>query len=250
MSNSFFRFKQFIIRQDKCAMKVTTDACLFGAWLAEKVRSQESGVGSQNLKVGNVLDIGTGTGLLSLMLAQNCDANIDAIEIDDQAAAQATENEEACSFRNSIQVINADIRDHHFEKKYDVIISNPPFYENELKSVSSKKNIAHHGENLSLQDLLTAIKQNLNPGGLFFLLLPFKRDEEIRSLVYQNKMQLKQITLVRQSVHHNFFRIMIMGTITEEGYSEAEFDEISIWDEHQQYTEEFVQLLKDYYLYL
>ena len=139
---------------------------------------------------------------------------------------------------------------YHFEKKYDVIISNPPFYENELKSVSSKKNVAHHGENLSLQDLLTAIKQNLNPCGLFFLLLPFKRDEEIRNLVYQNKMQLKQITLVRQSVHHSFFRIMIMGTIAEEGYSESEFDEISIWDEYQQYTEEFVQLLKDYYLYL
>jgi tRNA1Val (adenine37-N6)-methyltransferase len=231
-------------------MKVTTDACLFGAWVAEKVRSRESEVGSQELKVGNVLDIGTGTCLLSLMLAQKCDADIDAIEIDDEAAAQATENEEACSFRNRIQVINADIRDYNFEKKYDVIISNPPFYENELKSVSSKKNIAHHGENLSLQDLLTAIRQNLNSGGLFFLLLPFKRDEEIRNLVYQNEMQLKLITLVRQSVHHDFFRIMIMGVIAEDGYTEAEFDELSIWDEHQQYTEEFVQLLKDYYLYL
>lgn len=231
-------------------MKVTTDACLFGAWVAEKVRSRESEVGSQELKVGNVLDIGTGTCLLSLMLAQKCDADIDAIEIDDEAAAQATENEEACSFRNRIQVINADIRDYNFEKKYDVIISNPPFYENELKSVSSKKNIAHHGDNLSLQELLTVIKQNLNPGGLFFLLLPFKRDEEIRNLVYQNEMQLKLITLVRQSVHHDFFRIMIMGTNAEDGYTEAEFDELSIWDEHQQYTEEFVQLLKDYYLYL
>jgi len=98
--------------------------------------------------------------------------------------------------------------------------------------------------------LLAAIKENLNPGGLFFLLLPFKRDEEIRELVYQNKMQLKHITLVRQSVDHDFFRIMIMGTIVEDVYSEAEYDEISIWDEHQQYTEEFVQLLKDYYLYL
>jgi tRNA1Val (adenine37-N6)-methyltransferase len=224
-------------------MKVTTDACLFGAWVAEKV-------GSPPLKIKNVLDIGTGTCLLSLMLAQKCDANIDAIEIDDEAAAQATENEEACSFRNRIQVINADVKNFQFEKKYDTIISNPPFYENELKSVSSKKNIAHHGDNLSLQELLTVIKKNLNPGGLFFLLLPFKRDEEIRELVYENKMQMKQITLVRQSVNHDFFRIMIMGTIAEDGYSEAEFDEISIWDEHQQYTEEFVQLLKDYYLYL
>jgi tRNA1Val (adenine37-N6)-methyltransferase len=231
-------------------MKVTTDACLFGAWVAEKVSSQESGVGSQPLKIKNVLDIGAGTCLLSLMLAQKCDANIDAIEIDDEAAAQATENEEACSFRNRIQVINADVKNFQFEKKYDAIISNPPFYENELKSVSSKKNIAHHGDNLSLQELLTVIKKNLTPGGLFFLLLPFKRDEEIRELVYENKMQMKQITLVRQSVDHDFFRIMIMGTIAEDGYSEAEFDEISIWDEHRQYTEEFVQLLKDYYLYL
>jgi tRNA1Val (adenine37-N6)-methyltransferase len=224
-------------------MKVTTDACLFGAWVAAKINNEQ-------LIINNCLDIGTGTGLLSLMLAQKCSAEIDAIEIDDEAAAQATENEEACSFRNRIQVINTDVKNFQFDKKYDAIISNPPFYENELKSVSSKKNIAHHSDNLSLQDLLTIIKQNLNPGGLFFLLLPFKRDEEIRELVYENKMQLKQITLVRQSVNHDFFRIMIMGAISEDGYSEAEFDEISIWDEHRQYTEEFVQLLKDYYLYL
>lgn len=250
LSNSFFRFKQFIIHQDKCAMKVTTDACLFGAWVAEKVSSRESVVSSQITKPRNILDIGAGTGLLSFMIAQKCDAAIDAIELDEEASLQAIENEELCSFRNRIKIINADVRDYNFEKKYDIIISNPPFYENELKSFSVKKNTAHHGSNLSLQELLLIIKANLSPQGRFFLLLPFKRDEEIRKLIRSNDLKLQELVLVKQSVKHDYFRIMLMGSMHDDESVETAFDEISIWDEHQQYTEVFAELLKDYYLYL
>ena len=224
-------------------MKVTTDACLFGAWVAENIRSLK-------LKAVNALDIGCGTGLLSLMLAQKCNVDIDAVEMDEETSLQAIENEEACTFKNAISIINADIRNYHPGKKYDVIISNPPFYENELKSDSFKKNTAHHSDNLTLDEVLLSIKKNLVKDGIFFLLLPFKRESEIRSLVRESEMKIIQITLVRQSVHHDYFRVMLMGKKSNEEPAEIVFDEISICDERQQYTEEFVELLEDYYLYL
>lgn len=224
-------------------MKVTTDASLFGAWVAGNIRSSD-------LKAVDALDIGCGTGLLSLMLAQKCDVNIDAVEIDEETSLQAIENAEACSFKNAINIINADMRDYNAEKKYDVIISNPPFYENELKSDSVTKNTAHHSSNLSLEELLTAIKKNLSEDGKFFLLFPFKRESEVRMLVRASGMQITMIALVRQSVNHDYFRIMVMGKKSSEEPAEIVFDEISICDERQQYTEEFVELLEDYYLYL
>src|SRR6187549_428936 len=102
MANSYFQFKQFTIHQDRCAMKVTTDACLFGAWVAEEVRSQESGVRSS-------LDIGTGTGLLALMLAQkNPEANILAFEIDKDAAEQATNNIDSSLWKDQVDLLEAD----------------------------------------------------------------------------------------------------------------------------------------------
>ena len=231
-------------------MKVTTDACLFGAWAADIAGSQESIASSKEFPIKNILDIGCGTAVLSLMIAQKSDADIDAIEIDDEAAAQAMENEEACSFRNSIKIIKDDARNYRFEKKYDVIISNPPFYENELSSLSSKKNTAHHSKHLVLEDLFTIIKKNLTKQGVFFLLLPFKREDEIRALINDAGMKILKLILVRQSVNHHYFRIMLMGKINDEVYSETEFDEISIWDERKQYTEEFIRLLRDYYLHL
>jgi len=195
-------------------MKVTTDTCLFGAWAADIVGSLAYSKGvfsdrqagqepivSKELPIKNILDIGCGTAVLSLMIAQKSDADIDAIEIDDEAAAQAMENEEACSFRNSIKIIKDDARNYRFEKKYDVIISNPPFYENELSSLSSKKNTAHHSKHLVLEDLLTIIKKNLTKQGVFFLLLPFKREDEIRALIDDAGMKiLKLSSFVNQSI--------------------------------------------------
>ena len=243
MANSYFQFKQFTIQQDKCAMKVTTDSCLFGAWVAERVGSQESGA-------GRVLDIGTGTGLLALLLAQQTNLSIDAVEIDRDAAMQASENVAASPWSEKINIITGDAREVEFREKYDVIISNPPFYEKELKGDDAKKNIAHHNEGLLLPELLDLIKNNLNQDGSFYLLLPFKRNEEIRKMLTKNELTVEQITFVRQTVNHDYFRIMLAGKLTTEKLTETAVDEISIKNEEQQYTPVFVNLLKDYYLHL
>jgi len=226
-------------------MKVTTDACLFGAWVAEEVRSQESGVGSQQS-----LDIGTGTGLLSLMLAQkNPGAEIIGVEINEDAKKQATENINASLWKNRINVLEGDVKDHNFPEKFDLIISNSPFYENEIRSATDSKNVAHHSENLTLKELLDIIKPNLNADGNFFLLFPYKRNDEIKKLFKDHQLHIAKILLIRQSIKHDYFRIFIKGNLSATE-KEIEFDEMSIWDEHQQYTNEFVTLLKDYYLHL
>ena len=223
-------------------MKVTTDACLFGSLLPT---SSEGG------GFRNILDIGTGTGLLALMYAQKkSSAIIDAIEIDKEAAVQANENVMASPWKERINVINADVKDYLFSKKYDLIISNPPFYENELKGISNKKNIAHHNEGLLLEELLVVIKNNLNADGSFCLLLPFKRNEEIKNLLLNNEFEILNLTLVKQSVKHDYFRVMLMGKFKTGETEKTEFDEIAVWNDQQAYTPEFTNLLKDYYLYL
>ena len=243
MSNSYFQFKQFTIHQDKCAMKVTTDACLFGAWVVNEVKSEKS-------KVKNVLDIGTGTGLLSLMLAQkNSEIKIDAIEIDKEAAEQAKINIESSPWKEQINILQGDAKVFSFEKEFDLIISNPPFYENEIRSATDSKNIAHHSENLTLKELLAVIKDNLGKTGSFFLLLPYKRNEEIKKLLKDHQLNISKILFVRQSVNHDYFRIFIKGSLST-WEKETEFDELSICDDKQQYTNDFVSLLKDYYLHL
>ena len=225
-------------------MKVTTDACLFGAWVAEEDKSEK-------IITKNVLDIGTGTGLLSLIYAQkNLLAEIDAMEIDQDAYAQAKENAAASSFAERINVIHDDVKRFTFSKKYDCIISNPPFYEKEISSDNEKKNIAHHHLGLLFEELLGIIKGNLSSSGTFYLLLPFKRSEEIKKIILKEDLYVSKIVFVKQSTKHNYFRIMIAGKLSQEGHAETLIDEISIWDDHQQYKKEFKELLKDYYLYL
>lgn len=232
-------------------MKVTTDGCLFGAWVAEKINKEQLVTCSSGRRVNNCLDIGTGTGVLALMFAQkNEEAIIDAIEIDDDTAEQAKENVMASLLKERINVIKADAKDYLFSKKYDLIISNPPFYENELKGDNSKKNIAHHNEGLLLEELLILIKNNLNTDGRFCLLLPYKRNEEIKNLLMKNEFEILKITFVRQSVNHDYFRIMMMGKLKNDEVTKTEINDISIWNENKQYTSEFKNLLKVYYLQL
>lgn len=232
-------------------MKVTTDACLFGAWVAERVMSHEPGIINPLPDRYNLLDIGTGTGLLSLMLAQkNPGAVIDAVEKDKDAAEQAGENVAVSSWTNRIKVFHADARKFNYPAKYDVIISNPPFYENELKSSDTKKNLAHHNEGLLLPELLSIIKQNLKAGGRFYLLLPYKRNEEIRNLFSSDKMTIRKTVFIRQSEKHGFFRLLVEGDLNIENQTETRIDEISIADKKEKITPEFKQLLKDYYLHL
>jgi tRNA1Val (adenine37-N6)-methyltransferase len=224
-------------------MKVTTDACLFGAWVAGETRTVKP-------EVRRALDIGTGTGLLSLMLAQRSDVLIDAIEIDKVAAQQADENAAASPWKKKINTIHGDINDLSimFPRKYDIIISNPPFYENELSSADNKKNIAHHDSGLLLTDLLTIIAAGLLTDGKFYLLLPYKRHEEIKQLFDQKKITITKKIFVRQSENHAYFRFMIEGDFGKP--AETVTDEIAIRNEKNEYTEVFTELLKDYYLYM
>ena len=225
-------------------MKVTTDSCLFGAWIANQINNEQ-------LIINNLLDIGTGTGLLALMYAQkNPHAQIDAIEIDEDSFEQAKENIATCPWNERIKFFWGDAKNFEFTCKYDVIISNPPFYENELKSDNLKRNLALHGNELTLDELLFVIQSNLSETGTFFLLLPYKRQEEIRKIFQKYKFSMQQIIYIRQSVKHDYFRMIIMGKRKSAESVETSFDEISIWDEKERYTNEFVELLKDYYLYL
>jgi tRNA1Val (adenine37-N6)-methyltransferase len=247
MSNPYFRFKQFTIHQDRCAMKVTTDGCLFGAWAAEELSPSTPNSMTEKSRV-KILDIGTGTGLLSLMIVQKINANITAVEIDKDAFMQASENINASLWKENIEIFHADIKGLDLREQYDVIISNPPFYESEWLSGDSKRNMAHHSSELPIGDLLTVIKQNLRPTGQFYLLLPYKRHKQIMKLFDEQKVFIAKKILVRQTEEHDYFRFMIKAQFTETNQTITE--EIAIRNKENDYTTEFTTLLKDYYLYL
>ncbi len=143
MSNQYFSFKQFTIWQDQCAMKVCTDSCIFGATLPT--------LNERNHQINKVLDVGAGTGLLSLMYAQlNEKCTITAIEIEPNAAKQAKKNIEASKFANKITLLATDFFDYNTETNFDLIICNPPFYEHDLKSPDKNRNLAHHSAQFNL----------------------------------------------------------------------------------------------------
>ena len=240
MPNPYFHFKQFTVYHDRCAMKVTTNSCVFGAWVAREIQNAAQ-------KIENVLDIGTGTGLLSLLIAQKNEVEIDAVEIDRNAFEQAEENVSSSPWGSRIQVFNADILQFGFFKKYDCIISNPPFYQNELASAREEKNMAHHSQQLTISAVLDLIKSHLSKEGTFFLLVPAKRRVEIENMFRQKNLHVQQIVFLRQSVNHSPFRLLIMGSNSA---TLQACSDISICDAQQQYTREFVDLLKDYYLHL
>jgi tRNA1Val (adenine37-N6)-methyltransferase len=242
MSNSYFQFKQFTIQQDRCAMKVTTDACLFGAWAAEKIKNARS-------NVKRILDIGTGTGLLSLMIAQKTNALIDTIEIDKDAFEQAKENIALSPWQNRITIFNSDVQQFDFSYHYDIIISNPPFYENELLSPDEKKNQARHS-GLSLHELAQVIFKALDAKGQFYLLLPAKRMMEVGLLFPKWELSIPEATLIKQSPSHDYFRLFLAGKHKDNDEERYKKSEMIICNEKSQYTPEFIDLLNDYYLHL
>lgn len=243
MANPYFRFKQFTVYHDRCAMKVTTDACLYGAWAAEIISKDRWAIGN-----GQLLDIGTGTGLLSLMVAQKNNSTIDAVEIDAGAAGQAVENVKSSPWQNAIHIIQKDVMQWQPETKYDVIFSNPPFYENEIRSEKEEKNRAHHGDGLRLEDLLYFIKQHLTENGAFFLLLPAKRKTEVEWLLKKHALHVENVVMVQQTLRHKPFRLMLQGRIRK--VAKVSENLISIKDNEDAYTPEFIKLLQPYYLYL
>lgn len=238
MSNNYFQFKQFTVQQEKSAMKVCTDACLFGAWVAECMKEQQP---------ASILDIGTGTGLLALMLAQKTTATIEAVEIEQDAFLQAGENFEASEWKERLQVNHTDISRFGPEKKYDLIISNPPFFEDDLKSLQQNKNAAKHDSTLTLLALLEKATALLHEQGMFAVLLPHHRTAYFTGLCEQKGLFCKVQAMVKQTPAHAYFRSMLLFTFNQTATNEQV---ITIKDEHGKYSRTFTDLLKDYYLYL
>ena len=236
MGNSYFQFKQFVVHQDKTAMKVCTDACLFGAYMADFFSAK------------NVLDIGAGTGLLDLMyLQKNPSSHLTSIEIDADAAAQATQNVDASTWKDAIEIKHIGLQQYEPESNFDLIFSNPPFFNNDLKSQESKRNMAMHSTELSLEEIFSFAKNYLNKEGKLALLLPYHRTIEAETTGNKNDFFLSEKVLVRQTYKHDFFRSIVVFSFQK---TETITKEITIKNVEGQYDDSFVTLLKNYYLFL
>ena len=238
MPNNYFQFKQFTVQQENCAMKVCTDACLFGAYVADQVKTKAA---------ATILDIGTGTGLLSLMLAQKVPAMIYTVEIDEAASQQAKENFQQSPWKERLTLFNADVLQLFTEKQFDCIISNPPFFENDLKSSDKNKNAAKHDTALTLEQLLATVLKLLNDDGSFAVLLPYHRVEECILSAEKIGLYLNKKVLVKQTEKHEYFRGILFFSRLQSSFAE---EEISIKTDNDKYSMRFAELLKDYYLYL
>lgn len=220
-------------------MKVCTDACIFGAWVSNTIAGR--------FKAGNCLDIGTGTGLLSLMVAQKSTLHIDAIEIEENAYMQAAANFSRSPWNDRIQLFHGDINDFPVIKKYDLIISNPPFYENDLRSKNRNINIARHDENLTLNQLVAAVNLLINENGYFAVLLPYHRLDEFEALASQNQLFLNEKLLIRQTPGHDFFRGILIFSRSKSRIVKIE---LCIRNKEGSYTPECASILTDYYLFM
>jgi tRNA1Val (adenine37-N6)-methyltransferase len=218
-------------------MKVCTDACILGAWFAAKLP-----------QYATVLDIGSGTGLLMMMLAQRSQAEIHGIEIDLAAYKQLKENTSQNDWRTHLKVFPGDARTFRFPLQYEFIITNPPFFEDDLQSTDDREQTAKHSKHLTLDDLIQVIGNNLQPHGSFGILLPYHRWEYFNQLATRNNFSLMEKLFVRQSQQHPFFRAILHYTRTPDDF--APTIELTIKGPDGAYTPEFTELLKDYYLYL
>ena len=161
MANTSFQFKQFTIEQAHCAMKVNTDGVLLGAW-------------AKSGEAARILDIGTGTGVIAMMLAQQCPtALIDAIDIDSGAAEQAKANVEHSAWNERLRVYHSALQDFKPAYSYDFIISNPPYFVNDLKPDNARKSVAKHSVDMSYDELLTNVHRLLSELGQFAVVIPY-----------------------------------------------------------------------------
>lgn len=232
MPNTHFTFKQFIIHQDQTAMKVTTDACILGAYTDVKGATK-------------ILDIGAGTGLLALMLAQKSEAKIDAVEIDENAYNQAVGNINQSIFNDKISVYNKSIQDFITINSYDLIISNPPFFHNHLKSEKVSRNNSLHTDTLSFEDLLDSILRLLSSNGVFIVLLPAYERLIFEQLAITKELYPQKKLTIRHRKGSKILRIITtFGRIKKEIINE----ELIIKNPDESYTTNFQVLLKDYYL--
>jgi tRNA1Val (adenine37-N6)-methyltransferase len=180
--NNFFQFKQFLVIQEKSAMKVGIDGVLLGAWARLNGAVQ-------------VLDVGTGTGLVALMAAQRSGAHFDAVELETDAASEAKANFQGSKWASRIRLSVGAFQDFQSDKKYDHILSNPPFFENSPKSNDWKRTQARHSDSLSLKELLEKAEPLLSENGKMSLILP--ADSEVRLFELATALKIFVARLVR-----------------------------------------------------
>lgn len=227
-----FHFQQFTIEQDQCAMKVGIDSVLLGAWTDSNGAQQ-------------ILDIGTGTGILALMLAQRSKSVIDAIELNREAFLQASENIKHSKFASRIRCFHGAFQDFIPKQNYDLIISNPPYFEKSLKSADTARNTARHTDALSLDELLQKASQLITASGEISLILPSSSLSRVEKTIGTLNLYLKRITEVKGKAHKAAKRILL--TISKEKNT-CITDQITIYTTEGGYTKEFRSLTKDYYL--
>lgn len=230
-----FHFKQFSIEQDKCAMKVTLDACVFGAYC-------------QVEKSGRILDIGSGTGLLSLMAAQRSDAQIDAVELDKDATQQAHTNFKNSPFSKQLNIVQGDIRERLVNEKYDTIICNPPFFSDHLKGPDDKRNQARHNDALSFLDLLSSVKQHLDEHGLAWFILPTHEFSGFNQTAEQIGFHLRSLLTLSSRENKNPHRMIF--SLSLKPATEIIEQSLIIHGNDNEYSQAFRQLLSPYYLKL
>jgi len=216
-------------------MKVGTDAVLLGSW-----------VNASNAKT--ILDIGTGTGIISLMLAQKSGARIDAIDIDTNAFIQASENVNDCAWKDRIDVHHISLQQFTKESdhKYDLIVSNPPYFVDSSKAMEESRTNARHTDLLPFDHLLDGVLKLLNSTGKFYVILPTKESETFRQMAEDNKLYLTKLTRIITRTDKPEKRVMMRFEFTQRAFSE---DSLTIEkDERHSYTDAYKELTKDYYL--
>ena len=233
-----FQFKEFSIDQDRCAMKIGTDGVLLGAWTS--VQDPYS-----------ILDIGAGTGILALMLAQRSDAEqIDALEIDEDAYEQCVENFENSSWANRLFCYHAaldEFTEEMKDEKYDLIISNPPFYTEDYKSGDTARNMARFAEALPFEELIKFASELLSDEGSFAVIIPYSEEEYFLKLSEKVNLFPNRITRVRGAEKTPVKRSLLQLSFTESSFSP---DELILEESRHQYTQDYQKMVAPFYLKL
>jgi tRNA1Val (adenine37-N6)-methyltransferase len=231
-----FHFKQFTIAQDRTAMQVGTDGVLLGAWVPIENEPQ------------SILDIGTGTGVIAIMLAQRCDAQtIDAVELDDAAYEQATENFEDSPWGDRLFCYHAHLYEFvtEMDDTYDLVVCNPPFFENGQKTGDDARDQARFEEAMPFELLVSAAAKLLNPDGIFAVILPYSRKADFLALAEKAELFPLKITNVKGAPNKDFKRVLIAFSKKEQIITE---EELTIEKARHDYTNAYIALTKAFYL--
>ncbi|PKB17045.1 tRNA1(Val) (adenine(37)-N6)-methyltransferase [Flavobacterium sp. 5] len=234
---SKFQFKQFSIEQDRCAMKIGTDGVLLGAWTPI------------NNQTFSILDIGTGTGIIALMLAQRSSAEqIDALEIEENAFEQATDNFENSPWNDRLFCFHAGLDEfvEDPEDEYDLIISNPPFYSEDYKSNDDQRDLARFQDSMPFGQLIEAADLLLSENGIFSVIIPFKEEENFIAIAKEYELYPIKITRVKGTPTTEIKRSLLAFNRKENHH--FHIDELTIETERHIYTPEYIELTKDFYL--